>query len=122
MRGAGERHEDVLLGAVAGGQHADVARRAREQCRDDLVLDQRGRRVDENEIDVLLGSEPYEVAAGVGRAERGSARGEPAREQALPRLVEEGGCGSEVAGRVERACEDHLARRISSQRGRELDK
>ena len=67
-------------------------------ARDDLVLDQRGRRVDEDEIDVLLGREPNEVAAGVGRAERGGARGEPVREQSLPRLVEEGGCGSEVAG------------------------
>ena len=66
--GEGDEHGPLALGAVADDDR-DVAGRVVEQRQHPYVLQQALRRVDQHEVDVLLGGEAREIGPGRHRGE-----------------------------------------------------
>ena len=114
--GPDERHEHRPGASLVADNHRDVARRAREQLGDHRVTQKIRRRVDEHEVDVLLGSEADEVACRLGgdEARRSHPQTPPQERGAL--LAKRSVRRLKCVGGVDEAGEDQLFGRPARER------
>ena len=106
--GARERDQNGAIRRLAD-EHTDIASGAGENRHQVVVGQQSRRRLDEQEIGVLLLREAHDILAGVGGGEGGGARRDAVAQQRVTALVELPGRRAEPPGIVDEGCDEQLA-------------